>query len=155
MKLILKNLKKVLFNISSLIAIVMWIVAIWGVFIYFSHSELIIWNLGYTFFVVDLIFNILITLIFGLFIWSTVYKILYFSTPTKRHLWVWWFASFFWILVSGCPACSISVASYLWLTWVIAVFPFSGIELKVFSLIMLLYVVYSTLKTLEVCKIKK
>jgi hypothetical protein len=154
-KIILKNLRKVLFKPSSLIATLIAISAIWGLFAYFKNSELIIGNLWLTFYITELVLDISIAMLFWLFIWSTVYKIFYFSKPTKKTLWVWWFASFFWILVSGCPACSITVASYLGLASIISVFPYHWIELKVLSFIMLLYVVYDTLKTLEVCSVRK
>ena len=155
MKLIFRNLKKVLAKPSSLIVSIISIIAISSLFYHFKNSELIIWNLWMTFYVAELILDIFIALLFWLFVWSTVYKILYFSTPNKKNLWVWWFASFFWILVSGCPACSITLASYLGLASILSVLPYHWIELKVLSLIMLLYVVYDTLKTLEVCSIKK
>ena len=155
MKLIFKNLKKVLLKPSSLISTIIAIIAIWALFNHFKNSELIIGNLGLTFYITELTLDIFIALLFWLFVWSTVYKMLYFSTPTKKHLWVWWFASFFWILVSGCPACSITLASYLGLASILSVLPYNWIELKVLSFIMLLYVVYDTLKTLEVCSIKK
>lgn len=155
MKLILKNLIKVLLKPSSAIATIIAIIAIWALFAYFKNSELIIGNLWYTFYISELILDVLIALLFWLFIWSTVYKIFYFSTPTKKHIWIWWMASFFWILVWWCPACSITVASYLGLASILSVFPYHWIELKVLSFIMLLYVVYDTLKTLEVCSIKK
>ncbi len=155
MKLILINLKKVLTKQSSLITTIISILSIWSLFLYFKNTELIIWNLWITFYIVELCLDIFIALLFWLFIWSTVYKIMYFAWPTKKTMWVWWIASFFWVLVSGCPSCSITLASYLWFASVLSVFPYHWIELKVLSLIMLLYVVYDTLKTLETCNIKK
>ncbi len=150
-----KNLKKVLFSPGSLLAIIVSMLWIGYLFYCFNNSENIIWNMWYAFYIIELALKIWITILFWLFIWSTFYKIMYFSKFKKRHIWIWWFASFFWILASWCPACSISIASYLWLTGIISTFPFSGIELKVLSFMMLLYVVYATLSTLEVCKIKK
>jgi len=155
MKLLLKNLLKVLSKPSSVISVVISILSISILFYNFQNSELIIWNMGYTFYITELILDIAIAILFGLFIWSTVYKIFYFSTPTKKTIWLWSIASFFGILVSGCPACSITLASYLGLASILSVLPYHWIELKVLSFIMLLYVVYDTLKTLEVCDIKK
>lgn len=155
MKLILQNLIKVLTKKSSLIATIISIIAIWTLFLCFKNTELIIWNLWITFYIVELCLDVLIALLFWLFVWSTVYKIMYFAWPTKKTMWVGSIASFFWILVSGCPACSITLASYLWLASILSVLPYHWIELKVLSFIMLLYVVYDTLKTLEVCSIKK
>ena len=155
MKLILQNLIKVLTKQSSLIVTIVSILSIWTLFLYFKNTELIIWNLWLTFYVIELILDILVAILFWLFVWSTVYKIMYFAWPTKKTMWVWSIASFFWILVSGCPSCSITLASYLGLASILSVFPYHWIELKVLSFIMLLYVVYDTLKTLEICNIKK
>jgi len=154
-KLIFKNLLKVLLKPSSSISTIISVIAIWSLFFLFTNKDLIIWNLWINFYITELILDIFIALLFWLFIGSTVYKIFYFSTHTKKHLWVWGVASFFGILVSGCPACSITLASYLGLASILSILPYHWIELKVLSFIMLLYVVYDTLKTLEVCSIKK
>jgi hypothetical protein len=154
-KLIIKNLIKVLFKTSSFIATIIAIIFISSLFYYFMNSDLIIWNFWFKFYLLELILDIWVAILFWLFIWSTVYKILYFSTPNKKHFWIWWIASFFWVLVWGCPACSVTIASYLGLASILSVLPYHWIELKVLSFIMLLYVVYDTLKTLEVCSIKK
>jgi hypothetical protein len=154
-KLILLNLKKVLTKKSSLIATIIAILSIWFLFLYFKNTDLIIGNLWLTFYISELILDILVAILFWLFIWSTVYKIMYFAWPTKKTMWVWSIASFFWILVSGCPSCSITLASYLGFASILSVLPYHWIELKVLSFIMLLYVVYDTLKTLEICNIKK
>lgn len=155
MKLILKNFKKVLFKPSSLISTIISIIAIWSLFFYFTNKDLIIWNLWLPFYITEVSLDISIALLFWIFIGSSIYKIFYFANPTKKTMWVWWVASFFWVLVSWCPACSITLASYLGLTSILSVFPYHWLELKVLSFIMLLYVVYDTLKTLEVCSIKK
>ena len=155
MKLIFKNLIKVLSKKISLISTIISILLISSLFYYFTDWALIIWNLWLPFYILQLTLDTWIALLFWLFIWSTLYKINYFSWSTKKELWVWWAWSFFWILISWCPACSITLASYLGLAWIISALPFYGIELKLLSFSMLLYVVYDTLKTLEVCKIKK
>ena len=155
MKLVLQNLIKVLAKPSSFITTLISVLSIWFLFYSFTESNLIIGNLWMSFYVTEIVLDILVALLFWLFVGSTVYKIMYFAWPTKKTMWVWSIASFFWILVSGCPACSITLASYLWFASILSVFPYHWIELKVISFLMLLYVVYDTLKTLETCNIKK
>ena len=155
MKLLWNNFKKVILTPSSLWSTLIAMALIGSLFWYFHNSELTIGNLGYTFYYTELALDILITILFGLFVWWSVYKILYFSHFKKKHFWVWAVASFFWILVGWCPACSITIASYLWLASFLAVLPYNGIELKVLSFVLLVWVVYEVLKTLEVCSIKK
>ncbi len=155
METIIQNLKKVLSSKTPVISTIIAIILIGSLFNYFSDRELIIGNMWYGYYIFELSLEIIITILFWLFIWSTVYKIKYFSKPNKKHLWIWWVASFFWIIVAGCPTCSITLASYLWLASILAVLPYYWLELKVISVFLLVYVVYDTLKTLEVCKIKK
>ena len=103
MELILKNLKKVLTKSSSLFATIISIFLIWSLFTYFKNAELIIGNLGLTFFISEIALDVSISLLFWLFVWSSIYKIIYFSAPKNKQLWIGWLASFFWILVWGCP----------------------------------------------------
>jgi len=58
------------------------------------------------------------------------------------------------VVVSGCPACSITLASYLGFASIVSSLPFFGIELKIVSLLLLLYVLYITLRDIDVCKVK-
>jgi hypothetical protein len=57
--------------------------------------------------------------------------------------------------VSGCPACSITLASYLGLAGVFALLPYNGLELKIVGTLVLIWSVYSNIKNLKVCSIKK
>lgn len=119
---------------------------------YFYQKELTIWNLGYNYFFLENTLIISIAILFSLFIWITLYRINFFSV---KKTWVWFFWWFLWVLISGCPSCSITLASYLWLASFVSVFPYNWIELKVISVIILLYANYDGLKNLEVCNLKK
>lgn len=58
------------------------------------------------------------------------------------------------VLVSGCPACSITLASYLGLASVISALPFAGLELKVVGLALLVWSSIDLLKKLTICEKK-
>lgn len=147
----IKNLIKILKSKIWISWIVFWITVIMLPYFYFLNKQLLIGNLWYSFFLIELTLTIIIAILFWLFIWSTVYKIKYFSVG-KSWIWIMWW--FLWVLVTGCPACSITFASYLWLAGIMSVFPYNWLELKVLSIAILLYVNYTIIKTLEVCKIK-
>ncbi len=153
--MILKNLKKVLFKKKSLIATFLWIFTIVTMFYHFQNYKLTIWNLGFNFYIIEISLDFFIAILFWLFVWASIYKITYFSSSNNKNTFIWWIWWFFWVLVNWCPSCSITLASYLWLTSILSVFPFYWIELKFLSFFMLLYVVYDILNNLEVCKIKK
>ncbi len=153
----MKNLLKVLKSKIWIFGLILGISIIATTYYYFSDFEKIAacFHYGctkYNYFVIEIALTILIMILFWLFLASTLYKIQYFSV---KKSWAWFFWGFLWVLVAGCPICSITLASYFGLAWIISVMPFGWIELKVISIFILLYVVYTTMRDLEVCKIKK
>ena len=148
----LQNFFKIIKSKIGIFWIILGIVFIAFPSYYFFEKDLVIWNFWYNYYLLELSLMIIISLLFGLFLGLTLYKIKYFSV---KKSWLWFFGWIIWILVSGCPACSITLASYFWLAWIISVFPFWWIELKIFSVFLLFYVVFITTKNLETCKIKK
>ncbi len=148
MKNIIKILKSQTWILGMIFGIALMVIPEY----YFVERDLIIWNLWHTFYVVEISLTVIIALLFWLFIAATLYKINYFSI---KKSWIGVFWGFVWALVSGCPACSITLASYLGLASVMSLFPYSGIELKVLSVFILVYANYSTIRNLEVCSIKK
>jgi hypothetical protein len=146
------NIKKVFLSLHWIIWITLGIVIIAVPSYYFIEKDIIIGNLWYTFYISEVIFNTLIALLFWLFLWWTVYKIHYFQIKKSSIWFLWWFLG---LLISGCPACSITLASYLWLASVISIFPYFWLELKVLSTILLLYADYFIFKNLQTCNIKK
>jgi len=148
---IYKNIIKVL---QSKIG-VFWLFFGWSIIalpsIYFLEPQLIIWNLWYSFFITEVVLTVIIALLFWLFLWSTLYKVNFFKIRESKSGYFWGFLG---LIVSGCPACSITLASYIWLAGIISTFPYHWLELKFISIFMLIYSCYSTLSHLELCKIK-
>ncbi len=155
--MILDNLLKIVKSKIWIFGIILGIAFIVMPYYYFSDFNTILSCFEYNcykfdFFLSELILTILITILFWIFFGATLYKLKYFSVKKSG---VWFFAWLIWILVTGCPACSITFASYFGLAGIISIFPFWGLELKIISVIMLLYVDYVTIRDLEICKIKK
>ena len=152
----LTNLIKVLKSKIWLVWIIIGVLFISIPSYYFMQRELVIWNLWITFYNLELGLIILIALLFWIFLWATLYKMKYFwvnnSKSKRSRLWfIWWL---FGVLVAGCPACSITLASYIWLASIISLLPYKWLELKVVSVFLLIYAIYITLKNLEVCSLK-
>ena len=154
MKDIFKNLMKVLKSPIWLFWIILWIIIISIPSFLFIRKEHFVFNEIMHLFYLEVSLSIIIAVLFWIFLWATLYKMKYFSTAKKSDSSVWVIAWFLWVLVSGCPACSISLASIFWLAGFIQFFPYWWIELKIISVVFLLYAWYSTLKNLEVCKLK-
>jgi len=126
-----------------------------SVFWYFSNFALTQGNLGTEYAISELTLQILITLLFALFVAATVYKIIHFSHFSRKHSGAGVIAGFFGTLVVGCPACSISFVTYLGLTGVVGLIPGGGMTLKVVSVLMLIFTDIYLLRNLEVCSIKR
>lgn len=131
---------------SALIGLVFW---------YFSNFALTRGNLGVEYAIAELTLQILITLLFALFVAATVYKIIHFSQFSRKHSGAGIIAGFFGTLVVGCPACSISFVTYLGLTGVVGLVPGGGMTLKIISVFMLIFTDIYLLRNLEVCSVRK
>ena len=114
--------------------------------------QLVVGNLGLVFARSEVILYILITLLFALFVMMQTYKIRYFGRWQKKKStsgFVGWIVG---IITVGCPACSITIASFVGLSWLISLLPFEWLELKVLAIWLLLRANYMILKDLLVCK---
>jgi len=151
MKVFLNNFLRIFNKKSSFFLLILGIWIIWYPSYYFTESLQIIGNLGETFYYTEIILSIAISILFWLFLASSFYKFRYFGA---KNTWIWWLWAFLWVIVSWCPACSITLASYIWLASIISILPFYWLELKFLSVFMLIYANYSIIKNLEICRIK-
>ena len=150
-----RNTKKVL---SYLPGVIWWIIAMVLVaFIgwYFMDIELIAWNMWENRARLEVALLIALMLLFGFFVMISLYKFHYFSWTWKKETWLWAFWWILWILVVGCPACSVTIASYVWLASILTLLPYNGLELKIAWVLLLIYTVRSSLLTLEACSLKR
>lgn len=114
--------------------------------------ELVVGNLWITFARAEVILYILVTLLFALFVMAQTYKIRYFATNNKKQSAGGILGGIIGIITVWCPACSITIASFVWLSWLIAILPFEWLELKVWAIVLLLWANYMLLRDLEVCR---
>lgn len=120
-----------------------------------THYDLMKGNYGMLYFYINNFSQFLISFLFSIFVSVTVYKYIKFSSFSAKENGASFFGTIIGVLVAGCPACSITFATYLGLAGVFVLFPWHGLELKLLSVPLLLYANYSTLKSLNYCKIKK
>ena len=110
-------------------------------------------NLGLSYYYINLISQFLISILFSSFLTFFIYKYFKFSTFDVKNSSTSFIGTFFGILVAGCPACSLTVASYIGLASLVSFLPFFGLELKLISIIMLIYANYSTINSLNTCQL--
>lgn len=154
-KNIFSNMKLVFLNYKYLILFLVLTGLITLFFQWQTQRELIIANYGYTYFVWVWIIQYILAILLSLFITLSAYKVFYFSNFNAKEEGVGSIATFFGILVAGCPACSLTIASYVGLAGFISFLPYDGLELKIVSILLLFIVSLSILNTLQVCSIKK
>lgn len=126
-------------------------------FFFYSQTadELIKVNYGQTYYTIMWALQYSIAIFFSLFITLSIFKIFYFSSSSVKEGTTGGLGSILGVLVAGCPACSLTIATYLGLAGFISFLPYDGLELKALSLILLLGVNYYILKNLQLCSIKK
>ena len=125
------------------------------VFAYFTNLDIIEGNFGHEYMWAQIVMQTLISLLFGLFVPISLHKIIVFNSFSIKENISSGGGTFLGLLVAGCPACSITLASYLGLGTIVSFLPWFGLELKIIAVPLLVYANYSLLKTLKVCKIKK
>lgn len=148
------NLIEVFSKWYSQLTLVITTILIGSIFIYFTNLDLIQGNFGHSYMWAQIILQVLITILFALFVPISVYKFLEFNSFSLKENTTSGLGTFFGVLVAGCPACSITLASYFGLAGLVSYLPWYGLELKIIAVPLLVYANYSLLKDLKVCKIK-
>lgn len=148
----IKNIPLVLKDRRAMIAFAITFIIVGSVIYGMTDYSLIKGNLGQNYYTTWMIIDALFVISFSLFVAGFVYKSLLFW----QHKNIWWrFGGFFGLLVTWCTSCSITIASYLWLAWLISLLPWWGIELKIIWLILVGYGVYNTYNKLTECDMRK
>lgn len=114
--------------------------------------QLVVWNLWLAFAWAEIILYVVTTVLFALFVMAQTYKIRCFGRWQKKKTTGWLLGWIIGIVTVGCPACSITIASFVGLSWLIALLPFEWLELKVLAIVLLLRANYMLLKDLMICK---
>lgn len=124
------------------------------IFIHFTDGPLIKGNFGVTYYWSIMISQFLITFLFSFFIPIATYKYFKFASFSVKESAGSGLGAFIGLIVAGCPACSITLASYLGLAGIVSLLPWYGLELKLIAIPILIYSNYSLLNTLNECKVK-
>lgn len=138
----------------SLLGIIIGLIYFSIVYIY-SNSDLTIGNLGMNYFIIQTITQIIIGILFMIFVPVSAYKIILFSDFSAKENSSGILGGFVAIVVAGCPACSITLASYIGLAGFFSIFPFYGLELKVLTIPLMGWANYSLIKNLTACQMKR
>lgn len=136
------------------------LIVIGSFFYYFTALDIMIGNLGVVYTSFNVALQIAIALLFGLTIPLIFYKFNFARKMTRKGALgskegsAGLLGGFLGVLVAGCPACGITLASFIGLGSAVSVLPLYGLELKIVGLGMLIYSTYSLSDTLKTCSIK-
>ncbi len=115
--------------------------------------QLVVGNLWLIFAWAEVILYVVTTVLFALFVMAQTYKIRCFGRWQKKKTTGWFLGWIIGILTVGCPACSITIASFAGLSSLIVLLPFEGLELKVLAIALLLRANYMMYRDLTICTI--
>jgi len=148
----LRNLLTVLKSPCALIVGWTFALAIGVIIEYFSDRNFIRGNMGMVYAIVNLIFDIINIILIGIFFAAVIWKWKHFSSQDTKTTAFWRIGSFFSVLVTWCPSCTLTIATYLWLGSILVLLPYSGLEIKILWTLLLSRSLYDTIKTLTICK---
>lgn len=112
---------------------------LFAVIYHFTNTEIIRANFGETTLWLEYAVSIATVLSGGLFFGLSAYKIWYFAhiSHSKKSGTFGAVGSFLSIVVAGCPACSITLASYLGLSGIFSSLPFLGYEVRILGVMIM------------------
>lgn len=153
-KIILINLQRISEDKVALWWLVVSTVAMLLLWFAFLDFSLLRGNFGLWFAVAEVSLHSLLSILFGVFVATHIYKYRHATINMKNKATglLGWILG---ILVTGCPSCSITIAAYIWLAGLFAALPFHGLETKVAGILVLLRAEYIAVRDLLVCKLKK
>lgn len=155
MKNIFKNFLEVFSKWQYLLLSLIIFIGMSLLFNWFTEHDLIAGNMGKNYLLAQVLAQYIISFLFALFVPITVYKIKYFNSFSVKENISSSIGAFLGVLVMGCPACSITLASYLGLSALLSFLPWYGLEIKLLAIPLLIYANLSSLNGLTTCKIKK
>lgn len=141
---------------SSQKATIAWIIAAWLIsrlMRSFTDLALIKGNMWIIRMYLEAAFHIIFALFFGVFVAATTYKWYYMKKITTTEPAKGIIGWLLWTLVAGCPACTITLASYVGLASLMSALPRWWLELKILGLLFMVWSIYDTVKNLHACNI--
>lgn len=145
-----------IYILSSAILLILWSA-------YFD-SKIMFWNHGSIHTYIDIVSSIVISLLFPLFIISFLYRSYLIGKINKelkeekgntKNGIMWIISWVIGIIISGSTCCGLTLATTFGLLPIMNLLPFSWLEVKVLSMFMLMYSLYSILsKDLSSCELK-
>ncbi len=119
----------------------------------FTDIPLLFGNLGPWRATAHILSDVLLAALFGLNLSLLIYKAKL-ASLSKKITATTTLGGILSVLITGCPACSLTLASYLGLASILSALPFGGLEVKIIGLLLLVYSTNYLLKTLTTCKKK-
>ena len=150
-----KNIKDVYSRPASCVLTIVASLFMGYILFSFTFYELIVGNMGKQYADIQVAAQIILSILFGVNITLLWHKLSFAKQLSAKEYGSTATGSVLGILVSGCPVCGITVASYLGIASVFTFFPFFGLELKFIGILLLLYSINYLSKTLYTCELPR
>jgi len=138
-------------------AIIAWILSFWSIlFLWLNYLDMeqMIGNMWQVIAYGQIWSHWLLAILFWLFVSATVFKI---RRSNKRSPKKTWSGLFWWLLsavIIWCPACSLWLATYIWIWTFLVQLPAFWLEIKLLWIAILVRASWSTIRDLYICPIK-
>ncbi len=151
--MIIRNLLKVIKSkIASTVWMISWIITFLLIDNFVEFNQLV-GNQWKIYAYIEIYSNYLIAILFAIFLAISTYKFYFLKNQWLKESYSWIIWSIASIIAIWCPACTITVWSYVWLSWLLLSLPFFWLEIKLTWIVIMIIWIYFMLKNLEVCKI--
>ena len=151
----LQNIKSVYSYFESYLITIISGVLISYLMFKFTNFDAMYYGNGAVYAYVQVIVQVLIIILSGVNFAMLWHKLKFSAEFDAKDTHTTTIGSILGVLVSGCPACGITLASYLGLTSILTSLPFFGTELKFIGLALLIYSTNNLSSNMYLCNINR
>ena len=108
---------------------------------------------GFNFTFLTILFSVIISLLLGVFVALVIYRFKLIRNSSKKLGFFGTLGFFFGVFAAGCPSCGSVVFALFGAPLALMLLPFKGLELKVLSILLLLWSNYSMSRKLIKCNV--
>ncbi len=136
---------------------IFWVITAFFVWWKFTDIAIMYGNYGSIHTNIDILLSVFMILWFPLFLVGIIYKWMLFWSRENLHkkTGVWLLTGFLGTIISWASCCGSTLAIYFWLTPIMNLLPYDGLELKILSVFGLAYALHDLYKNLETCRTQR
>lgn len=152
-KIVLSERKYILtFLLTSIISFILFY---WLTVTNVAYNSISIYAMmsGFNFTFLTILFSVIISLLLGIFVALVIYRFKLIRNSSKKLGFFGTLGFFFGVFAAGCPSCGSVVFALFGAPLALMLLPFKGLEIKVLSILLLVWSNYSISRKLVSCNV--